>query len=117
MYAGAAMVLPVEDSGVKRFKKAGTEQQANVVLEQASSVALSTAVAPAADALVSGWDFERDLEQIFAAETAALTSTAAQTSTAAGTSTAVETSTGGAAVSSTTGKAAVRKKKPAEDIV
>jgi hypothetical protein len=121
--ASASMVLPVENSGVKRFKKAGTEQQANVVLEQASSVALSTAVAPAADALVSGWDFERDLEQIFAAETAALTSTAAQTSTAAetstaaGPSTAVETSTGGAAVSSITGKAAGRKKKQAEDIV
>ena len=70
----------------------------------------------AAVALVSGWDFEKDLEQIFAAETAALTSTAAetstaaQTSTAAGTSTALETSTGGAAVSSTTGKAAARKK-------
>jgi hypothetical protein len=106
MHAGAAMVLPVEDSGVKRFKKAGTEQQANVVLEQASSVAPSTAVAPAADALVSGWDFERDLEQIFAAETAALTSTAA------------ETSTGGPAVSSTTGKQpAGRKKKQAEDLV
>ena len=71
--ASASMVLPVENSGVKRFKKAGTEQQANsaVVHEQASSVAPSvqTEGAPPADTLVSGWDFEKDLEQIFAAET------------------------------------------------
>jgi hypothetical protein len=55
--ASASMVLPVENSGVKRFKKAGTEQQANsaVVHEQASSVAPSvqTEGAPPADTLVT----------------------------------------------------------------
>ena len=57
MHAGAAMVLPVEDSDVKQFKKADTEQQANsaVVHEQASSVAPSvqTEGAPPADTLVT----------------------------------------------------------------
>ena len=106
MHAGAAIVLPIDDSGVKRFKKADTSQQSEqhsaVVLEQASSVApsLQTEVEPAAaaDTLVSGWDFVKDIEQIFAAET----------------------SPAGSAVSSlsTTLKlAAGRRKKQAEDPV